>query len=110
MIFRFARAGMFAPDLLSADSDAALNNFIRGKAAFWMAYDGIITAIRQANPSNMDLNVQLMPRLVTNPNTKSQFPGSAGFPLCLYQKISPDKLEARALLPLRICDQCRLKS
>jgi Bacterial extracellular solute-binding protein/Binding-protein-dependent transport system inner membrane component len=55
LIFRFARDGMFAPDLLSADSDAALNNFIRGKAAFWMSYDGIITAIRQANPSNMDL-------------------------------------------------------
>jgi raffinose/stachyose/melibiose transport system substrate-binding protein len=98
LIFRFARDGMFGPDLLSSDTDATLNNFIRGKAAFWMAYDGIITAIRQANPSNMDLNVQLMPRLVSNANTKSQYPGSTGFPLCLYQNVSPARKEAALAL------------
>jgi raffinose/stachyose/melibiose transport system substrate-binding protein len=98
LIFRFARDGMFAPDIFSADTDATLNNFIRGKAAFWMAYDGTITAIRQANPSNMDLNVQLMPRLVSNANAKSQFPGSTGNPLCLYQKVSSGKQDAALAL------------
>jgi ABC-type glycerol-3-phosphate transport system substrate-binding protein len=39
LIFRFARDGMFAPDVLSADTDSALNAFVRGKATFWMAYD-----------------------------------------------------------------------
>jgi ABC-type glycerol-3-phosphate transport system substrate-binding protein len=98
LIFRFARDGMFTPDVFSADTDATLSNFIRGKAAFWMAYDGIITAIRQANPLNMDLNVQLMPRLVSNANVKAQFPGSTGFPLCLYQKISSGKQDAALAL------------
>jgi raffinose/stachyose/melibiose transport system substrate-binding protein len=98
LIFRFARDGMFGPDLLSSDTDSTLNNFIRGKAAFWMAYDGIITAIRQANPSNMDLNVQLMPRLVSNANIKSQYPGSTGFPLCLYQRVSPARKDAALAL------------
>ena len=98
LIFRFARDGMFAPDVLSADTDSALNDFIRGKAAFWMAYDGTIAAIRQANPSNMDLNVQLMPRLVSNTTAKSQFPGSTGNPLCLYQKVSSAKKDAALAL------------
>ena len=70
LIFRFARDGMFAPDVLSADTNAALSNFQRGKAAFWMAFDGTVAAIRQANPANEDLNVQLMPRLVSDANTK----------------------------------------
>jgi ABC-type glycerol-3-phosphate transport system substrate-binding protein len=42
----------------------------------------------------MDLNVQLMPRLVSNAATKSQFPGSTGFPLCLYRNISSAKQDA----------------
>jgi raffinose/stachyose/melibiose transport system substrate-binding protein len=94
LIFRFARDGMFAPDVLSADTDSALNTFIRGMAAFWMAYDGTIAAVRQANPANLELNVQLMPRLVSNPEAKSQFPGSTGNPLCLYQKGSAGKRDA----------------
>jgi raffinose/stachyose/melibiose transport system substrate-binding protein len=98
LIFRFARDGMFAPNVLSADTDSALDTLLRGKAAFWMAYDGTIAAIRQANPSNMDLNVQLMPRLVSNPAAKSQFPGSTGNPLCLYQKVSSGKKDAALAL------------
>ena len=94
LIFRFARDGMFAPDVLSADTNAALSNFLRGKAAFWMAFDGTVAAIRQANPANVDLNVQLMPRLVSDANTKSQFPGSTGNPLCLYNKFAPGKKDA----------------
>jgi ABC-type glycerol-3-phosphate transport system substrate-binding protein len=35
-----------------------------------------------------------MPRLVSNANTKSQYPGSTGFPLCLYQNVSPARKEA----------------
>ncbi|MBV9391230.1 MAG: extracellular solute-binding protein [Verrucomicrobia bacterium] len=98
LIFRFARDGMFAPDVLSADTDSSLNNFLRGKAAFWMCYDGTIAAVRQANPSNMDLNVQLMPRLVNDTAVKSQFPGSTGNPLCLYQKVASDRKEASLAL------------
>jgi ABC-type glycerol-3-phosphate transport system substrate-binding protein len=98
LIFRFAQDGMFAPDVLSADTNAAQSDFLRGKAAFWMAFDGTIAAIRQANPENVDLNVQLMPRLVSNPDTKSQFPGSTGNPLCLYSKTSEAKKDAALAL------------
>ena len=79
LIFRFARDGMFSPDVLSADTDGAMHNFVRGKAAFWMAYDGYIAAIRQVNPSNMDLNVQLMPRLVSNATANRSFQARPAF-------------------------------
>jgi raffinose/stachyose/melibiose transport system substrate-binding protein len=98
LIFRFAQDGLFAPDVLSADTNAAQSNFLRGKAAFWMAFDGTIAAIRQANPANMDLNVQLMPRLVSNSNAKSQFPGSTGNPLCVYSKTPAAKKDAALAL------------
>jgi hypothetical protein len=39
-----------------------------------------------------------MPRLVSGANTKSQFPGSTGFPLCLCQKVSPGKQDAALAL------------
>jgi len=67
------------PDVLSLDTDGATAEFMTGKAAFWLHYDGVIATVRQAappqmNPPGMDLDVTLFP-WVGKKSIKRQFPG-----------------------------------
>jgi raffinose/stachyose/melibiose transport system substrate-binding protein len=90
LIFNFSKDKLFSPDVLSLDTDGATAEFVTGKAAFWLHYDGIINTVRTQNPPNMDLQVMLMPKLV-NGAVKSQFPGGTGAALSIYSKIAPQR-------------------
>jgi len=90
LIFAFQRDNLFTKDVLSIDTPGAQTEFLTGRAAFWMWYDSaVITPVRQQNPPNMNLQVMLMPQLVSYPVT-SQFPGAGGNG-ALYAKIAPQR-------------------
>jgi ABC-type glycerol-3-phosphate transport system substrate-binding protein len=90
LIFNFASDKLFSPDVLSLDTNGATAEFLTGKAAFWLHYDGIIDVVRTQTPPNMDLRVMLIPPLVKGP-VKSQFPGGTGAALGIYSKIAPER-------------------
>ena len=90
LIFRFARDGLFAPDVLSLDTHGAERAFITGRAAFSLGNYGYTDAVQTQRVPHMDLWAELMPRLVSDKAVKSQFPGGPGAPLCLYKRIPED--------------------
>jgi raffinose/stachyose/melibiose transport system substrate-binding protein len=92
VIFGLARHKIFSPDVLSLDTDGATAEFMTGKAAFWLHYDGVIAAVRQAapphlNPPGMQLDVTLFP-WVGKKSIKRQFPGGTGAAAGIYSKTS----------------------
>jgi raffinose/stachyose/melibiose transport system substrate-binding protein len=90
LIFNFATDKLFSPDVLSLQTPGATAEFLTGKAAFWLHYDGIIGDVRRTKPPNMDLKVMLLPKLVKTP-AKSQFPGGFGSALGIWSKIAPER-------------------
>jgi len=93
VIFDLARHKIFSPDVLSLDTDGATAEFMTGKAAFWLHYDGVIATVRQAappslNPPSMNLDVTLFPR-IGKKSIKRQFPGGTGAAAGIYSKTSP---------------------
>lgn len=86
LVFAFKRDGMFGKDLLSIDTDGAMANMQRGKAAFWLGGD--FGGISTGHSANVDPQLEVLPRLVSDTTVKSQFPGGPGAPLCLYKDIS----------------------
>jgi raffinose/stachyose/melibiose transport system substrate-binding protein len=93
LIFNLARHKIFSPDVLSLDTDGATAEFMTGKAAFWLHYDGVIATVRQAappnlNPPGMELDVTLFPWVGKKSITR-QFPGGTGAAAGIYGKTSP---------------------
>jgi raffinose/stachyose/melibiose transport system substrate-binding protein len=92
LIFNLARHKIFSPDVLSLDTDGATAEFMTGKAAFWLHYDGVIATVRQAappnlNPPGMALGVTLFP-WVGKKSIKRQFPGGTGAAAGIYSRTS----------------------
>ena len=56
------------------DTPQALADFSAGHAAFWMQHESLVPQINQDKPAGLDLDVMLMPKLVTA-DVKSQYPG-----------------------------------
>jgi raffinose/stachyose/melibiose transport system substrate-binding protein len=103
LIFNLARNKVFSPDVLSLDTPGAQAEFLTGRAAFWLHYDGIISTVRTAappalNPPGMNLDVTLFP-WVGSKSVKRQFPGGTGAAFGIYSKIaSSHKAAAMQLL------------
>jgi len=94
LVFAFKRDGLFSKDLLSVDTDGAMANIQRAKAAFWLGGD--FGGVSSGHGANVDPQLQVLPRLVSDTSVKSQFPGGPGAPLCLYKDI-PDAEKAASL-------------
>jgi raffinose/stachyose/melibiose transport system substrate-binding protein len=74
LLFKFGTDGLLGQDVFSMDSPQALADFSAGHAAFWLTHEGLITQINQDKPAELDLDVMVMPKLVTA-DVKSQYPG-----------------------------------
>jgi raffinose/stachyose/melibiose transport system substrate-binding protein len=95
-IFGLAQNGVFSPDVNSLDTDGATAEFMTGRAAFWLHYDGVIATVRQAgkpnlNPPGRNLQVTLFP-YIGSQTIQRQFPGGTGAAAAIYSKISSDRL------------------
>jgi raffinose/stachyose/melibiose transport system substrate-binding protein len=106
LIFNLARNKIFSPDVLSLDTPGAQAEFLTGRAAFWLHYDGIISTVRTAappalNPPGMNLDVTLFP-WVGKKTVKRQFPGGTGAAFGVYSKISA----SRKATALQVLDYC----
>ncbi|MDB5058147.1 MAG: transporter substrate-binding protein, partial [Chloroflexi bacterium] len=110
LIFNLARNKIFSPDVLSLDTPGAQAEFLTGRAAFWLHYDGIISTVRQAappalNPPGMNLDVTLFP-WVDKKTVKRQFPGGTGAAIGIYSKIAANrKATAQQVLDFCTTDQ-----
>jgi len=97
LVFAFKRDGLFSKDLLSVDTDGAMANIQRAKAAFWLGGD--FGGVSSGHGANVDPQLQVLPRLVADTSVKSQFPGGPGAPLCLYKDIpEAEKTASLALI------------
>jgi raffinose/stachyose/melibiose transport system substrate-binding protein len=92
LIFQFSRDKLFSPSVLSDDVPDCDAEFLTGKAVFRLHWDGEIGQVHDQKPPNMDLQVQLLPRLVSNGAVKSQFPGGTGAAMGIYSKIAPQRV------------------
>jgi raffinose/stachyose/melibiose transport system substrate-binding protein len=106
LIFNLARNKIFSPDVLSLDTPGAQAEFLTGRAAFWLHYDGIISTVRQAappalNPPGMYLDVTLFPS-VGSTHIKREFPGGTGAAFGIYSKIAASR-KPTALQLLNFC-------
>ncbi len=91
LIFKFSKDKLFTPDVLSLDVPDCDAEFLTGKAAFRMHWDGVISQVHDQRPPNMDLKVMLMPQLTSN-GARAQFPGGTGSAMGIYTKIAPERL------------------
>jgi len=91
LIFKFSKDKLFTPDVLSLDVPDCDAEFLTGKAAFRMHWDGVISQVHDQRPPNMDLKVMLMPQLTSN-GARAQFPGGTGSAMGIYAKIAPERL------------------
>ena len=81
-----------------ADSPQALADFSAGRAAFWLQHESLISQINQDKPAALDLDVMLMPRLVTA-DVQSQYPGGPSGIVGVNSKSEPDRQAAALGLP-----------
>jgi len=92
LIFQFSKDKLFSPAVLSDDVPDCDAEFLTGKAAFRLHWDGVIGQVHDQKPPNMELQVMLMPNLVGKPMVKSQFPGGTGAAVGIYSKIAPQRI------------------
>lgn len=89
-IFKFAQDDLFVPGVLGIDRGGSDSNLYSGKAVFLLDA-GVLNRTRQANPPNFELDVYLLPWVVSDRSVKRQYPGGTGGALGIYRKIAPER-------------------
>jgi raffinose/stachyose/melibiose transport system substrate-binding protein len=93
LLFRFGKDGLLGQEVFSMDSPQALADFSAGHAAFWLQHESLISQINQDKPATLDLDVMLMPKLVTT-DAQSQYPGGPSGIVGINSKSDPDRQAA----------------
>ncbi len=105
ILAQYTKDKMFINSVNSMDRDGAFILFSQQKALFYYEHIGTMLFTYRGG-SYPDLDMQLIPPLVSVKGTKPQLPGGTGSADCIYAKIAPERMDvAQSILDLMTNDQ-----